>query len=76
MRQAVSAASPWFGSGWRSAVLPLVLALGVALSTAGSVNGSIMAGGSSLFAVARGGMAPSVLVTGYMHACMYVCAHV
>ena len=46
-------------------MLPLVLALGVALSTAGAVNGSIMAGGSSLFAVARGGMAPALLV-GYL----------
>ena len=59
----MSAASSEFGSGWKIDVLPLLLALGVALSTAGSVNGSIMAGGASLFAVARGGMAPSFLVS-------------
>jgi amino acid transporter len=42
-------------------VLALLLALGVSLSTAGSINGSIMTGGRGFFAVARGGMAPPVM---------------
>jgi len=39
-------------------LLPLLLALGVGLSTAGSVNGSVMAGGRALGSMAREGLGP------------------
>lgn len=42
-------------------VLALLLALGVSMSTAGAINGSIMTGGRGFFAVARGGKAPSIM---------------
>ena len=39
-------------------ILPAIFSLGVALSAAGSNNGSIMTGGRAFFAVARSGLAP------------------
>lgn len=42
-------------------VLALLLALGVSMSTAGAINGSIMTGGRGFFAVARGGKAPAIM---------------
>lgn len=42
-------------------VLPTILALGVSLSTVGSINGSIMTGGRAFFAVARAGKFPAVM---------------
>lgn len=42
-------------------VLPTILALGVSLSTMGSINGSIMTGGRAFFAVARAGKFPAIL---------------
>lgn len=45
-------AGPWFS---------VVLSLGVALSAAGSANGSVMTGGRAFYAVARAGQAPSAL---------------
>lgn len=42
-------------------VLAVVLAFGVSMSTAGSINGSIMTGGRAFFAVARDGKAPRVM---------------
>ena len=41
-----------------SVVLPFLLAIGVALSTAGSVNGSIMTGGRAFYANGRAGEFP------------------
>jgi solute carrier family 7 (L-type amino acid transporter), member 9/15 len=42
-------------------VLALLLAFGVSMSTAGSINGSIMTGGRAFFAVARDNKAPRVM---------------
>lgn len=50
-------------SSTASGVLPILLAVGVALSTMGSVNGSIMSGGRAFFAVARDGKAPACLAS-------------
>jgi amino acid transporter len=45
-------------------VLPALLAIGVALSTVGSVNGSILTGGKAFYAVARDGkFAPAIFAT-------------
>eukprot|EP01038_Epipyxis_sp_PR26KG_P007876 gene7876-10692_t len=44
-------------------VLSLLLASGVALSTCGSANGSIMTGGRAFFAVAREGKAPKIFAS-------------
>ena len=41
-------------------VLPVILALGVSLSTVGSINGSIMTGGRAFHAVSRHGQAPAL----------------
>lgn len=41
-------------------VLPIILALGVSLSTIGSLNGSAMTGGRAFHAVARDGKAPQL----------------
>ena len=51
-------ASQLFATGRN--VLPVILALGVSLSTVGSINGSIMTGGRAFFAVARHGQAPAI----------------
>lgn len=42
-------------------ILPTILAVGVALSAAGSCHGSVMAGGKSFYAVARNGQLPIIL---------------
>jgi amino acid transporter len=47
--------------GHGQGILPTIMALGVALSTAGSINGSIMTGGRAFYAVARNGKAPSIV---------------
>lgn len=52
-----------FGTSKAALFLPLLLAGGVALSTAGSANGSIMTGGRAFYAVARNGKAPAVLAS-------------
>lgn len=52
-------ASDLFATG--KDVLPTVLALGVSMSTIGSINGSIMTGGRAFYAVARAGKFPSQL---------------
>ena len=46
-----------------SFILPAIFSLGVALSAAGSDNGSIMTGGRAIFAVARDGKLPSFLAS-------------
>lgn len=51
-------ASSLFGGG---SALALCLAFGVALSTAGSVNGSVMAGGRAFYATGRSGQAPKII---------------
>jgi amino acid transporter len=50
-----------FGIAVHGAFLACVLSLGVAVSTTGSCNGSIMTGGRALYAVARAGRAPGIL---------------
>jgi amino acid transporter len=47
--------------GEHSFLLPALFAFGVAISAAGSNNGSIMTGGRAFYAVARDGKAPSFL---------------
>lgn len=42
-------------------VLPTIFALGVSLSTMGSINGSIMTGGRAFYAVARAGKFPKAM---------------
>eukprot|EP01039_Chlorochromonas_danica_P003619 gene3619-3963_t len=51
--------SDMFSTG--KTVLPIFFAVGVSLSTLGSLNGSIMAGGRAFFAVARAGKFPRSL---------------
>lgn len=53
-----STASVLFGGG---SALALCLAFGVALSTAGSVNGSVMSGGRAFYANGRSGKAPRII---------------
>jgi amino acid transporter len=49
------------GGGDSRSFWPIFISCGVALSTIGSVHGSIMTGGRAFFAVARGGKAPVLL---------------
>jgi amino acid transporter len=60
-----SVASSYGGSngavGYCIGALPTIFAVGVALSTAGAVNGSVMAGGRAIWGVARDGMLPPIL---------------
>lgn len=42
-------------------VFPIILALGVSMSTVGALNGSIMTGGRAFYAVARAGKFPTIL---------------
>lgn len=50
-----------FGNAVSGSFLACVLSLGVAVSTTGSCNGSIMTGGRALYAVARAERAPGIL---------------
>ena len=50
-----------FGKAVSGRTLASILSLGVALSTTGSANGSILTGGRALYAVARAGRAPASL---------------
>jgi amino acid transporter len=52
-----------FGDVAEGRILSTLMALGVAMSTMGAANGSILTGGRAFYSVARAGQAPHILAT-------------
>lgn len=52
-----------FGNAVEGKILSTLMGLGVAMSTMGAANGSILTGGRAFYSVARAGQAPQILAT-------------